>query len=510
MSGVHSLGLKRLRLEFLERREMMSGGSVASVLGAVAFGPAFSSSVGASGGTQLPLSFPQIQQSELALIVLSDRYEPDNTAAQATKISTTGNAQLHSLNKSTDVDWVKFTLTERSSVVIQTKGLRGNTDMSLFGPGGDSNLIAYDNGGGGFAKIQRRDADALDAGTYYVEVGEYGRDATIGAYKISVKSTPAPLADALENDDTRDKAQPIGVNVGPQTHSIHVASDVDWATFTLDATADVVIETRGASGDTRLWLYGSDPRMGPVDVPIEFDNNDGVDKFSVIVRAGDDALAAGTYYVKVDESGNNAVISSYTLSVTALQKGDVLVTQGKGLVSTAIRVGEARELDVAFADTFSHSAIYIGDGSVAEMLASGFTITSLEKRYAESQRVDILRDRDIGDQGAAVVDAALEYAGTPYAFSQIAVFARATLFSGKPEKVVNSTAYKTYEKRDSGSQSMICSELVARAFADASLPLDVKLWPTLSLIEDPTDGFSMDFTSPTMLALSPDLIRLNA
>lgn len=510
MSGAYSMRPKRLDLELLERREMMSGGSVASALGVVAFGPALSSSADASGATQRQLSFPDLQQSKLALVVLSDRYEPDNTSAQATKISTTGTRQFHSLHKSSDVDWVKFTLTERSNVAIQTRGLRGNTDMALFGPDGDSNLIAYDDGGGRFAKIERRDADALGPGTYYVEVGECGRDATIGVYQIRVKATPSPLADALENDDTRDKAQPIGVNAGPQTHSIHVASDVDWAAFTLDATADVVIETRGASGDTRLWLYGSDPSVSPIDVPIEFDNNDGVDKFSVIVRAGDDALAAGTYYVKVDESGNNAIISSYTLSVTALQEGDVLVTQGKGLVSTAIRVGEARELDVAFADTFSHSAIYIGDGEVAEMLASGFTVTSLEKRYAESKRVDILRDLDLGDRGAAVVDAAMEYVGTSYAFSQIAVFARATLFSGKPEKVVNSTAYKTYEKRDAGPQRMICSELVARAFADASLPLDVKLWPTLSLIENPTDDFEMDFTSPTMLALSPDLTRLNA
>jgi len=188
------------------------------------------------------------------------------------------------------------------------------------------------------------------------------------------------------------------------------------------------------------------------------------------------------------------------------------LTQGKDLISTAIRIGEARQLKVAFADTFSHSAIYIGNGSVAEMLATGFTVTSLEIRYAESQRVDILRDSDIGVSvsGDAIVAAARNYAGTPYAFSQIAVFARAVVFPSKPQKVVNSPAYTAYKRLDSGPQRMICSELVARAFADASLPLDVTLWPTLSRIGNQTEDFRMDFTSPTMLALSPDLTRLNA
>ncbi len=483
---------------------MMSGGP-AALLGAVGLAPANQPIAGASGGDQVAPSLAAKSSASL-LPVLRDLHEPDDTWDQAKKIAVNGARQIHTIHKPTDVDWVKFTLTERSNVTIQTKGLRGNTDMALFGPDGASSQIAYSNGNGGFAGIARRDADALGPGTYYVQVGEFGRDAKIAGYTLTVKATPAPLADAFEPDDTPQQAPPIVVNAGPQIHTIHVASDVDWATFQLDAAADVVIETRGASGDTRMWLYGSDPNAAP----IELDNNDGVGNFSVIVRSGDHALAAGTYYVKVDESGNNAIIGNYTLSVTALQKGDVLLTQGKDLISSAIRVGEACELNVAFADTFSHSAIYIGNGSVAEMLTSGFTVTSLATRYAESQRVDILRDRDIGDRGAAVVDAAMKYTGTPYAFSQIAVFARAVLFPGKPQKVVNSPAYTAYTKLAVGTQKMICSELVARAFADASLPIDVTLWPTLGLIGNRTADFRNDFTSPTMLALSPDLARLNA
>ncbi len=325
--------------------------------------------------------------------------------------------------------------------------------------------------------------------------------ATAGGAKAKV------AADAFETDDTRALAQTIGVNAGPQSHSIHVAKDVDWVTFELAAASDVVIETRGRSGDTRMWLYGSNPKAAAM----EFDNNDGVGNFSVIVRSGNHALAAGTYYVKVDEAGQNAVISSYTVSVTSLQKGDVLLTQGKDVIAAGIRAGEALQLDVKYSNTFSHSAIYIGNGKVAEMLASGFEVTSLAKRYAESQRVDILRDRDIGDKGGAVVAAAMKYADTPYAFTQISVFATAVTFPNRPKLVVNSPTYKAYKAVDAGSQRMICSELVARAFDDAAIPIDVRMWPTLAKTgKSSSKQFRIDFTTPTMLAQSPDFKRLNA
>jgi cell wall-associated NlpC family hydrolase len=485
---------------------MMSAGGLADLL-APAF-PALANqrvAVGSGGGAS-QFNSSAVAGSQSLGILLRDWYEPDNTPAQARRIAMGGQFQVHTINRPGDVDWVKFTLTERSAVVIQTDGRAGNTDMTLFGPDDSSSQIAYDNGNGGMARIDLHDADALQPGTYYVEVGEFGRDATIAGYTLSARATPAPLPDGYEPDDAWQQAQSIGVNAGPQTHSIHVANDVDWATFQLTTAADVVIETRGVSGDTRMWLYGSDPDASP----IEFDDNDGVGKFSVIVRSGDQALGTGTYYVKVDEAGHDAVIGNYTLSVTSLQQGDVLLTQGKGGLSSVIRVGEALELKVAFADTFSHSAIYVGNGQVAEMLADGFTVTPLAERYAASERVDILRDLDIGRSGAAVVDAAMQYANTPYALAQIGVFATAVAFRENPRRVANSLAYAAYKRVDSGPRRMICSELVARAFDDALLPIDVKLWPTLAKIGNQGKDFRMDFTSPTMLSLSPDLERLNA
>src|SRR5205823_5421122 len=51
-----------------------------------------------------------------------DAYEPDDTAALASVISTDGTRQYHSFHVGTDVDWVQFTLTSTTNVTIETDG----------------------------------------------------------------------------------------------------------------------------------------------------------------------------------------------------------------------------------------------------------------------------------------------------------------------------------------------------------------------------------------------------
>ena len=79
----------------------------------------------------------------------------------------------------------------------------------------------------------------------------------------------------------------------------------DWVKFTLTSTTSVVIATNGASGDTQLTLYGSSGSQ------LATNDNYGGSTFSQISKS----LTAGTYYAKVNESGNNATIAAYTLQV---------------------------------------------------------------------------------------------------------------------------------------------------------------------------------------------------
>lgn len=444
------------------------------------------------------------------LVRLLDRYEPDNTPDRAAVIAADRTAQDHSIHAPADVDWAKFTLTERSNVILSTEGYRGDTEMWLFGPDAADAPIAYDNdsGPGAMSRIACVDDHALDPGTYYIKIAEHGADARILRYQLRVWATPVPLGDPYEPDDTPQQAGAIGVDAGPQTHSLHAGTDVDWLRFTLGAAADVVVETRGAAGDTQMWLFAA----ADTATPIAFDDDSGAGSFARIVCLGESALAAGDYYLKITEAGADEPIASYTISVTALQPGDVLLVQGTGGISAATRWGESRELGVPITATFSHAALYVGNSQVAEMIATGYALSPVADTFAHAELVDIHRHRDIGQFGNAVAQVARSYAGTPYAYTQYAVLGLAALNPGRPDRILSSVVYAAYRRLDLGTKRMICSELVARAFAeaDASLALDVTLWPTMQAIGNTSEDFRMDFTTPTMLSLSPDLRRLNA
>ena len=244
-----------------------------------------------------------------------DSYEDDDAWADASTINPNGTLQYHSIHVASDVDWVRFTLSDVASVVIEAAGSSGDTRMWLYAQNDPSNELQYDDdsGVGLFSRIARTGNDSLDAGTYYVKVDEFANNATIGLYTITVTATSAPTGDAFEADDAPWQASTIATDGSAVTHSIHHPGDVDWVTFDLNFRSDVLIETRGSSGDTRMWLYGPNNWS----TLVEYDDDDGLGLFSRIDRAGSRALNPGTYFVKIDEFGNNNTIDSYSISVDA-------------------------------------------------------------------------------------------------------------------------------------------------------------------------------------------------
>jgi hypothetical protein len=88
---------------------------------------------------------------------------------------------------------------------------------------------------------------------------------------------------------------------------------VDWIRFQLNAMSGVVLETSGPlESDTRIYLYSGNL------TELERNDDDGIDFYSYLDRlCGDDPLPAGTYYVKVEEYGNNSEIQSYNLAFDA-------------------------------------------------------------------------------------------------------------------------------------------------------------------------------------------------
>lgn len=118
-------------------------------------------------------------------------------------------------------------------------------------------------------------------------------------------SVPDVWWDAYEPDNTRAAAKRIS-NGRTQRRSIHAAGNLDWVRFTVPSAGarQVRLETAGPRGNTEMWLYRASGRL------VAYDDDSGPGRFARITV---DALPAGTYYLRIRESGNNAVISAYTL-----------------------------------------------------------------------------------------------------------------------------------------------------------------------------------------------------
>ncbi|MEE4271727.1 MAG: pre-peptidase C-terminal domain-containing protein [Thermoanaerobaculales bacterium] len=128
-----------------------------------------------------------------------DVYEPDNTSGTASAF-TLSTIQTHSLCLEGDTDWVTFYLNVDSNVTISTNGPSGDTVMQLF----DASLtpIAFDDDGGPglFSLI----IDSIDAGTYYVQIWEYGSNDYITTYDLEIDAAPSLqiFSDGFESGHT--------------------------------------------------------------------------------------------------------------------------------------------------------------------------------------------------------------------------------------------------------------------------------------------------------------------
>jgi N-acetylmuramoyl-L-alanine amidase len=128
-------------------------------------------------------------------------------------------------------------------------------------------------------------------------------------------TTPLPKdnlgeGDAFEPDNNSSQATSIKQGSSQQHHSILPANDEDWMTFTLSETADVTIETSGASGDTVMFLYSSN-----LTLITQNDDADGT-LFSLIKHR----LPPGNYFIKIIELGQNHVIPDYSVSLTVTNR----------------------------------------------------------------------------------------------------------------------------------------------------------------------------------------------
>jgi hypothetical protein len=113
--------------------------------------------------------------------------------------------------------------------------------------------------------------------------------------------------DVYEDDNVASRAATIATNGTVQNRSFHTGGDVDWVRFTLPQSRTVTIETDGiAGGDTVMELFAGDATTR-----ITSDDDSGNGLYSRIQRT----LAAGTYFIRLTEYGQNNSLALYTLRV---------------------------------------------------------------------------------------------------------------------------------------------------------------------------------------------------
>ena len=206
----------------------------------------------------------------------------------------------------------QLTVSVPTKVVVETDGSAGTTELWLFGPGNWTSQLAHDASSGknySFSRI----VTTLQPGTYYVKVGEYGQNAVIDNYTLSVFSVPvSDPRDPQEPDASSAQAVLVPADGSRRLHNFHQATDVDWVKFDVAERSQVVVQTDGSAGDTRLWLFAEGSNYAWSN-SLKSDDDNGYGNFSRIATY----LEPGRYYAATAEYGQDATIEAFTLSVTA-------------------------------------------------------------------------------------------------------------------------------------------------------------------------------------------------
>jgi hypothetical protein len=157
-----------------------------------------------------------------------------------------------------------------------------------------------------------------------------------GALGVTTVDGADPIVaggDTFEPDDSSGTATGILSSL-PQNHSIFPVGDKDWVTFTLNTASSVTLQTSGAEGDTVMYLFNA--AVSQIDV----DDDSGAGFFSTITRqCGVNELPAGTYFVSVEDFGNNNTITSYSMSLIAEPCPDSFEPDNNAFESTILVPG---------------------------------------------------------------------------------------------------------------------------------------------------------------------------
>ncbi|PRQ02778.1 putative lipoprotein YiaD precursor [Enhygromyxa salina] len=324
-----------------------------------------------------------------------------------------------------------------------------------------------------------------------------------------------------------------------------------WTTFEvrpqLEAAQSVIHALPGTVVDVAIALQGPAPAGQPTNITLSGFNQavrlaigqravvstdaNGVARFRVRVRLDSDVYLAASAPGFAPTAVRVVGGPEQPLRDHRLQPGDILLCQGNTLISPGIQVAERMQLgqpNRLGRPWYSHVALYLGDDQTAEMLSEGLVTHTLQDTVAGCTTLDVYRRDGITDEQQYWVVEKSKYWQVPYAWGQLAAIASMALVANDNRVRLDDSeswwdsfvaglastagwvvrAVVTFVAgTDDGQMAMICSEFVAWSYHDGEAGLDVApWWPVMENAEllSSLDG-RMDFTTPNMIAQSPDL-----
>lgn len=125
-----------------------------------------------------------------------DAFEPDDTQAQASAISSDGTPQLHDFDTIGDEDWIQISAVAGYTYTIETVDLGATSDTVIELRDADGDLISSDDdsGTGVASKIVWVAPGNIDSAAYYVRIRHYNGNTTGAetAYTIVVTNSAPP------------------------------------------------------------------------------------------------------------------------------------------------------------------------------------------------------------------------------------------------------------------------------------------------------------------------------
>lgn len=297
-----------------------------------------------------------------------DIHEPDNSSLEATTLLP-GVSKTHTICSIGDTDWSIFSLTEASGIILETSDSQGDTFMRLFD--GALNELDSDNDSGDqtFSRIDRACGtdQTLSAGTYFVQVEEFGNNTTLEDYQLTLNPTPCGNVGAgttsrvsVDSNGVEGNLESFGPALNETGNIVAFESDAfNLVPNDANQRTDVFVHDRGTNATTRVSVdsNGSEGGASSTSPALSGDGNIVAFESSSINLVENDMNLMTDVFVHDRSSGATTRVSVDSNGVEGNGQSNRPAINGDGLII----VFQSRATNLVLNDTNTAEDIFAHD-----------------------------------------------------------------------------------------------------------------------------------------------------